>query len=425
MLREKETISFFDSPPRQVQLGTIFSVEHLSINTFFPTFAPMSNLYSQRGVSAQKEDVHEAIKNLDKGLFPNAFCKILPDYVSQDDDHCCIMHADTAGTKSIIAYLYWKETGDLSVWKGIAQDAMVMNIDDMICAGATSNFILSSTIARNKHLIPKEVLSAVINGCEELIQEWKSFGIDIHMAGGETADVGDLVKTIDVGYTAFARYKRSNVMTINPQPGDVIVGFPSFGQSSYETQANSGIGCNGLTSARHDLLDKSYKNYPESFDPAMADEVCYIGKHKLTDVTENGMTIGKMLLSPTRTFAPVVKQMVEKYGQQIHGIVHNTGGGQTKCMKYIDGNVRLIKDNLCTPPLIFDLIQQASGIDYREMYQVFNMGNRLDVYTSAAIAEEIIALAASFNIDAQIVGRVEAAEKKELVIRSAFGEFVF
>jgi phosphoribosylformylglycinamidine cyclo-ligase len=288
-----------------------------------------------------------------------------------------------------------------------------------------SNFILSSTIARNKHLIPKEVLSAVINGCEELIQEWKSFGIDIHMAGGETADVGDLVKTIDVGYTAFARYKRSNVISINPQPGDVIVGFASFGQSSYETQANSGIGCNGLTSARHDLLDKSYKNYPESFDPAMADEVCYIGKHKLTDVAENGMTIGKMLLSPTRTFAPVVKQVVEKYGQQIHGIVHNTGGGQTKCMKYIDGNVRLIKDNLFTPPLIFDLIQQASGIDYREMYQVFSMGNRLDVYTSAAIAEEIIALAASFNIDAQIVGRVEAAEKKELVIRSAFGEFVF
>jgi phosphoribosylformylglycinamidine cyclo-ligase len=396
--------------------------EHL---TSMPTFAPMSNLYSRRGVSAQKEDVHEAIKNLDKGLFPNAFCKILPDYVSQDDDYCCIMHADTAGTKSIIAYLYWKETGDLSVWKGIAQDAMVMNIDDMICAGATSNFVLSSTIARNKHLIPKEVLSAVINGCEELIQEWKNFGIDIHMAGGETADVGDLVKTIDVGYTAFARYERSKVITIDPQPGDVIVGFASYGQSTYENEQNSGIGCNGLTSARHDLLNKSYKNYPESFDSAMADEVCYIGKHTLTDIAENGMPIGKMLLSPTRTFAPVVKQVVETYGQSIHGIVHNTGGGQTKCMKYIDSKVRVIKDNLFTPPLIFNLIQQASQIDYKEMYQVFNMGNRLDVYTSQTIAEEIIALAATFNIDARIVGRVEAAEKKELVIRSEFGEFVF
>jgi phosphoribosylformylglycinamidine cyclo-ligase len=385
----------------------------------------MSNLYSQRGVSAQKEDVHEAIKNLDKGLFPNAFCKILPDFTSNDPAFCCIMHADTAGTKSIIAYLYWKETGDLSVWKGIAQDAIVMNIDDMICAGATSNFILSSTIARNKNLIPKEVLSAIINGCEELIQEWKKYGIDIHMAGGETADVGDLVKTVDIGYTAFARFERKNVISINPQPGDVILGFASFGQSTYETSLNSGIGCNGLTSARHDLLDKSYKNYPESFDPNMADEVCYIGKHKLTDIAENGLTIGQMLLSPTRTFAPIVKQVVEKYGQDIHGIVHNTGGGQTKCMKYIDGNVRLIKDNLFTPPPIFQLIQEASKIDYREMYQVFNMGNRLDIYTSEVIANEIISLAATFNIDAQIIGRVEAAEKKELVIKSEFGEFVF
>ena len=385
----------------------------------------MSNLYNQRGVSAQKEDVHEAIKNLDKGLFPNAFCKILPDFTSQNSDYCCIMHADTAGTKSIIAYLYWKETGDLSVWKGIAQDAIVMNIDDMICAGATSNFILSSTIARNKNLIPKEVLSAIINGCEELIQEWKKYGIDIHMAGGETADVGDLVKTVDIGYTAFARFERKNVISINPQPGDVILGFASFGQSTYETSLNSGIGCNGLTSARHDLLDKSYKNYPESFDPNMANEVCYIGKHKLTDIAENGMPIGQMLLSPTRTFAPIVKQVVEKYGQDIHGIVHNTGGGQTKCMKYIDGNVRLIKDNLFTPPPIFQLIQEASKIDYREMYQVFNMGNRLDIYTSEVIANEIISLAATFNIEAQIIGRVEAADKKELVIKSAFGEFVF
>ncbi len=386
----------------------------------------MSNLYNLRGVSAQKEDVHEAIKNLDKGLFPNAFCKILPDYISGDEQYACIMHADTAGTKSIIAYLYWKETGDLSVWKGIAQDAMVMNIDDMICAGATSNFILSSTIARNKHLIPKEILSAVINGCDELIQEWRTFGIDIHHAGGETADVGDLVKTIDVGYTAFARLERKNVIRIDPQPGDVIVGFASYGLCSYETEYNSGIGCNGLTSARHDLLNKSYAtNYPESYDTTLNDEVCYIGKHKLTDIAENGMAIGKMLLSPTRTFAPLVKQVIEKYGQSIHGIVHNTGGGQTKCMKYIDTNVRLIKDNLFTPPLIFKLIQEASQIDYREMYQVFNMGNRLDMYTSQANAEEIISLAAQFNIEAQLVGRVEAADKKELIIRGPFGEFVF
>lgn len=385
----------------------------------------MSNLYNQRGVSAQKEDVHEAIKDLDKGLFPNAFCKILPDYAGSDDDSCCIMHADTAGTKSIIAYLYWKETGDLSVWKGIAQDAMVMNIDDMICAGATNDFILSSTIARNKNLIPKEVLSAVINGCEELIKEWKNYGINIHMAGGETADVGDLVKTIDVGYTAFARLQRKNVISIQPQAGDVIVGFASFGKSTYETEENSGIGCNGLTSARHDLLNKSYKNYTESYDPAMPDEVCYIGKHSLTDIASNGLAIGKLLLSPTRTFAPIVKQVVEKYGSAIHGIVHNTGGGQTKCMKYIDGNVRMIKDNLFAPPLIFNLIKEASNIDYKEMYQVFNMGNRLDIYTSETIAHDIISLAASFNIEARIIGRVEAAEKKELVIRSEFGEFVF
>lgn len=385
----------------------------------------MSNLYNQRGVSAQKEDVHEAIKHLDKGLFPNAFCKILPDYAGGDEASCCIMHADTAGTKSIIAYLYWKETGDLSVWKGIAQDAMVMNIDDMICAGATSDFILSSTIARNKHLIPKEVLSAVINGCEELIKEWKNYGINIHMAGGETADVGDLVKTIDVGYTAFARLPRKNVISIQPQASDVIVGFASFGKCSYETEENSGIGCNGLTSARHDLLNKSYKTFTESYDPAMPDEVCYIGKHRLTDIAANGLAIGKMLLSPTRTFAPIVKQVVEKFGSDIHGIVHNTGGGQTKCMKYIDGNVRLIKDNLFAPPLIFNLIQEASGIGYNEMYQVFNMGNRLDIYTSETIAKEIISMAAGFNIEASIIGRVEAAEKKELVIRSEFGEFVF
>lgn len=385
----------------------------------------MSNLYDKRGVSAQKEDVHEAIKNLDKGLYPNAFCKILPDFTGGDDAFCSIMHADTAGTKSIIAYLYWKETGDLSVWKGIAQDAMVMNIDDMICAGASNHFILSSTIARNKHLIPGEVLSAVINGCEDLIREWKAFGIDIHMAGGETADVGDLVRTIDVGYTAFARFERSKLITVNPQPGDVILGFASYGQSTYEQEWNSGIGCNGLTSARHDILDKHYKSYPESFDPNLPDEVCYIGKHKLTDLAENGMPIGKLLLSPTRTFAPVVKQILERFGPEIHGLVHNTGGGQTKCMKYIPGKVRLVKDQLFEQPLIFKLIQEASGIGYREMYQVFNMGNRLDLYCNEAIANDIIAIANSFSIEARIIGRVEAAAQKELLIRSEFGEFVF
>jgi phosphoribosylformylglycinamidine cyclo-ligase len=386
----------------------------------------MSDLYSKRGVSAQKEDVHYAIKNLDKGLYPNAFCKILPDMLTGSKDHCCIMHADTAGTKSIIAYLYWKETGDLSVWKGIAQDAIVMNIDDMICSGATNHFVLSSTIARNKHLIPKEVLGAIIQGCDELIREWKTYGIDIQMAGGETADVGDLVKTIDVGYTAFARFEQKNIITIQPQAGDVIVGFASFGQSSYESEYNSGIGCNGLTSARHDLLDKSYAtNYPESYDGNLPPEVCYIGKHKLTDLAENGIPIGKLLLSPTRTFAPIIKHVVENYHHAIHGIVHNTGGAQTKCLKYIDQPVRLIKDNLFTPPLVFNLIQEASQISYHEMYQVFNMGTRLEIYTDAQTAEAIISYANTLNVEAQIVGRVEASDKKELIVRSEFGEFSY
>jgi phosphoribosylformylglycinamidine cyclo-ligase len=386
----------------------------------------MSDLYSKRGVSAQKEDVHYAIKNLDKGLYPNAFCKILPDMLTGSKDHCCIMHTDTAGTKSIIAYLYWKETGDLSVWKGIAQDAIVMNIDDMICSGATNHFVLSSTIARNKHLIPKEVLGAIIQGCDELIREWKTYGIDIQMAGGETADVGDLVKTIDVGYTAFARFEQKNIITIQPQAGDVIVGFASFGQSSYESEYNSGIGCNGLTSARHDLLDKSYAtNYPESYDGNLPPEVCYIGKHKLTDLAENGIPIGKLLLSPTRTFAPIIKHVVENYHHAIHGIVHNTGGAQTKCLKYIDQPVRLIKDNLFTPPLVFNLIQEASQISYHEMYQVFNMGTRLEIYTDAQTAEAIISYANTLNVEAQIVGRVEASDKKELIVRSEFGEFSY
>jgi phosphoribosylformylglycinamidine cyclo-ligase len=385
----------------------------------------MSQKYNARGVSAQKEDVHEAIKNLDKGLYPNAFCKILPDVTAHNDDYCCIMHADTAGTKSVLAYLYWKETGDLSVWKGIAQDAMVMNIDDMICAGATNHFVLSSTIARNKLLIPAGVLSALIQGCEELIQEWKKYGIDICMAGGETADVGDVIRTIDVGYTAFARFEKKKVITIAPKAGDVIVGFASFGKSVYESEYNSGIGCNGLTSARHDLLNKSYMaNYPESFEASIPEEVCYIGQYNMTDKAANGIAIGKLLLSPTRTFAPIIKEAVEKYGPQLHGIVHNTGGAHTKSLKYITDPVRLVKDNLFEPPLIFQLIQEASAVTLHEMYQVFNMGTRLELYTDAKTAEAIIAIAASYDIAAQIIGRVEASEQKEVIVVTATGETI-
>lgn len=393
---------------------------------YFLHLCSMSDLYARRGVSAQKEDVHHAIRNLDKGLFANAFCKILPDSLTGSEDHCCIMHADTAGTKSIIAYLYWKETGDLSVWKGIAQDAIVMNIDDMICSGATNHFILSSTIARNKHLIPKEVLAAVIQGCDELLNEWKEYGIDIHMAGGETADVGDLVKTIDVGYTAFARLERNKVITIQPKPGDVVVGLASFGQSVYEQEYNSGIGCNGLTSARHDILHKHYaEHYPESFDPSLPEEVRYIGRHRLTDVAANGMSIGKLLLSPTRTFAPIIKYAVEHHREALHGIVHNTGGAQTKCLKYVSEPVRIVKDHLFDAPLIFSLIQEASAISYHEMYQVFNMGTRLEIYTDTQTAEAIIAHARSLKVEAQLIGHVEAAEQKEVVVRSAHGEFVY
>jgi phosphoribosylformylglycinamidine cyclo-ligase len=372
------------------------------------------DLYSQRGVSAQKEDVHAAIKNLDKGLFDNTFCKILPDYLTGSEAHCTIMHADTAGTKSIIAYLYWKETGDLSVWKNIAQDAIVMNIDDMICSGATDNFILSSTIARNKHLINGEVLSAVINGCNDLIKEWKKFGINIHLAGGETADVGDLVKTIDVGYTAFARLERSRVVQVKPQPGNVIVGFASYGKATYEATYNSGMGCNGLTSARHDVLSKYYEeNFPESFDSNINKAVSYIGKYRLTDPAINGLNMGQLLLSPTRTYAPIIKEILEKYFDKVNGIIHSTGGGQTKCMKFIHTPVRVIKDELFEPPLIFKLIQEASGVNDKEMYQVFNMGQRLEVYTDEHTAKNIIEIATNYNVDAKIIGRIEASDTGE------------
>jgi phosphoribosylformylglycinamidine cyclo-ligase len=372
------------------------------------------DLYNQRGVSAQKEDVHAAIKNLDKGLFNNTFCKILPDYLTGSEEHCTIMHADTAGTKSIIAYLYWKETGDLSVWKNIAQDAIVMNIDDMICSGATDNFILSSTIARNKHLINGEVLSAVINGCNDLIKEWEKFGVHIHLAGGETADVGDLVKTIDVGYTAFARLERSRVVQVKPQPGNVIVGFASYGKATYEATYNSGMGCNGLTSARHDVLSKYYEeNFPESFDSNINKAVSYIGKYRLTDPAINGLNMGQLLLSPTRTYAPIIKEILEKYFDKVNGIIHSTGGGQTKCMKFIHTPVRVIKDELFEPPLIFKLIQEASGVNDKEMYQVFNMGQRLEVYTDEHTAKNIIEIATNYNVDAKIIGRIEASDTGE------------
>ncbi|MEZ5045515.1 MAG: AIR synthase-related protein [Chitinophagaceae bacterium] len=386
----------------------------------------MSNLYQQRGVSAQKEDVHEAIKGMDKGLFPNAFCKILPDVLSNQEDACCIMHADTAGTKSILAYLYWKETGDLSVWKNIAQDAMVMNIDDMICAGVSDNFVLSSTIARNKLLIPKEVLKAIIQGCNEVIEEWKKYGINIFHAGGETADVGDLVKTIDVGYTAFARFNKQEVVIIQPKPNDVIVGFASFGKASYEEHINSGIGCNGLTSARHDILNQFYRSYKESYDQQLNEDICYIGQYKLTDTIANeSLNIGQMLLSPTRTFAPIIKRILASYRQNIRGIVHNTGGAHSKCLKYIQEPVRIVKDQLFNPPTIFQLIQKASNASWHEMFQVFNMGTRLELYTDKETAKHIIEISKEFAVDAKIIGHVESAEEKSVRILYEGHELVY
>jgi phosphoribosylformylglycinamidine cyclo-ligase len=378
------------------------------------------SLYAQRGVSAQKEDVHNAIKHLDKGLYPNAFCKILPDYTGGDANWCNIMHADTAGTKTALAYLYWKETGDTRVWKGVVQDAVVMNIDDLICVGATDNIVLSSTIGRNKALIPAEVLNAIIGGCSELLEAFAAQGVNIQLAGGETADVGDIVRTIDIGYTAFVRMPRSRVVNINPQPGDVIVGLASYGKAVYEEQYNSGIGSNGLTSARHDMLSKYYaENFPESFEPSLNKEVVYIGPYRMTDPVPDAnyplKDIGSMLLSATRTYAPVVKELLDNHFSAIRGIVHCSGGGQTKCMKYIGEGIRIVKDNLFEPPLIFKLIGQASGADDRELYQVFNMGHRLEVFTDAATAERVMMIAAKFGIEAQIVGRVEAGEKSLII----------
>ena len=387
-----------------------------------------TNRYAQRGVSAQKEDVHNAIKNIDKGLFPKAFCKIVPDYLTNDEDYCLIMHADGAGTKSSLAYMYWKETGDISVWKGIAQDALIMNIDDLICVGATDTILLSSTIGRNKNLIPAEVLSAIINGTEEIIEELKTFGVNIHSTGGETADVGDVVRTIIVDSTVTARMKRKDVIdNANIQAGDVIVGLASFGQANYEKSYNGGMGSNGLTSARHDVFDKYLATkYPESFDASVPDELVYSGKVKLTDKVENSpIDAGKLVLSPTRTYAPIIKKILSQFSsKEIHGMVHCSGGAQTKVLHFVN-DVHVIKDNLFPIPPLFKLIQEQSKTDWKEMYQVFNCGHRMEIYVPENVAQEIIAISESFGVEAQIVGRVEASDSKKLTIESEFGTFQY
>ena len=395
----------------------------------------VSKRYAQRGVSASKEDVHNAIKNIDKGLFPKAFCKIVPDYLTNDADYCLIMHADGAGTKSSLAYMYWKETGDISVWKGIAQDALIMNIDDLLCVGATDNIMLSSTIGRNKSKIPGEVLSAIINGTEELIEDLKGFGVTIHSTGGETADVGDLVRTIIVDSTVTARLKRSDVIdNANISVGDVIVGLESFGQASYETAYNGGMGSNGLTSARHDVFHKYLaEKYPESFDAAVPEDLVYSGNTKLTDKVANApINAGKLVLSPTRTYAPIIKEILSKFNSDtVHGMIHCSGGAQTKILHFVD-NLHIVKDNMFEVPPLFKLIQEQSNTDWKEMYQVFNCGHRMEIYVSPEVAKEIIAISKSFNVDAKIVGKVAAfnADKnqnltKKLTITSEFGVFEY
>ncbi len=377
------------------------------------------SLYSKRGVSAQKEEVHAAVKNLSQGLFPNAFCKLYPDYLGKDDRFVNVMHADGAGTKSILAYLYWKETGDLSVWKGIATDAIVMNLDDLLCVGICDDIVFNSTIDRNKHLIPGEVLEQVITGSQELFDRLKAFGVNIHYLGGETADVGDVVRTIAVNGTMASRWKKDRIISNDKiGAGDVIVGFASYGQATYETVYNSGIGSNGLTSARHDALDKYYAlHFNESFDPALPEEVVYIGKNRLTDIVSGSYTIGELLLSPTRTYAPVMKQLLENHFEKIHGLIHCSGGGQTKCLKYLPGDFRVVKDNLFEPPAIFNIIQQNSGSSLKEMYEVFNMGCRLEIYCTEANAQVMIDAAQAFGIEARVIGRVEQNVKKALEIR--------
>ena len=388
----------------------------------------ISKRYAQRGVSASKEDVHNAIKNVDKGLFPQAFCKIVPDFLTGDTDFCLVMHADGAGTKSSLAYMYWKETGDLSVWKGIAQDALIMNIDDLLCVGATNDIMLSSTIGRNKNKISGEVISAIINGSEELLKDLKKFGVTIHSTGGETADVGDLVRTIIVDSTVTARMKRTDVIdNANIKSGDVIVGLASFGQASYETKYNGGMGSNGLTSARHDVFDKYLAHkYPESFDQEVPEELVYSGSKKLTDTVVNSeLDAGKLVLSPTRTYAPIIKTILSKYtNKEIHGMVHCSGGAQTKILHFVK-DLHIIKDNLFEVPPLFKLIQEESKTDWKEMYQVFNMGHRMELYVPKEIADDIISISKSFNVDAKIVGKVETSVSKKLTIQSEFGEFYY
>ena len=385
------------------------------------------NRYSQRGVSADKEDVHDAIKNVDKGLFEKSFCKIVPDYLTNDEDYCLVMHADGAGTKSSLAYMYWKETGDLSVWKGIAQDSIVMNIDDLLCVGAIDNIMLSSTIGRNKNVIPGSVISKIINGTQELLEEYKNYGFNIISTGGETADVGDLVRTIIVDSTVVARMKRSEVIDNgNIKKGNVIIGLSSFGQSSYENEYNGGMGSNGLTSARHDVFSKVLANrYPESFDPHIPNDLIYSGSKNLTDkIIGSDLDAGKLVLSPTRTYGPIIKKIIELHKGKIDGMIHCSGGAQTKILHFID-NLHIIKDNMFDTPLLFELIQNESNTDWKEMYKVFNMGHRMELYVNENIANSIIDISNSFNVEAKIIGRVESHNSKKLTIKSKHGEFIY
>ena len=378
----------------------------------------MSKRYLRRGVSSKKEDIHNAIRNVDKGLFPNAFCKIVPDILSNDPNYCNIMHADGAGTKSSLAYLYWKETNDISVWRGIAQDALIMNIDDLICVGAIDNILMSSTIGRNKHLIPGEVISEIIQGTNDVINLLKNNNINITATGGETADIGDITKTIIVDSTIVAREKRENIISNQIQNGDVIIGLASFGQSTYENEYNSGIGSNGLTSARHDILHNSYANkYPESFSDEINKDLIYCGKNLLTDQSKTAENIGKLLLSPTRTYAPIFQKILKKFRKKISGIIHCTGGGQTKILHFVK-NCRIIKDNMLEIPEIFNIIKKQTNTSWKEMYEVFNMGHRMEIYCNSSLANEIISISKSFNIEAQIIGKVEKSDKKELIIES-------
>ena len=378
----------------------------------------MSKRYLRRGVSSKKEDIHNAIRNVDKGLFPNAFCKIVPDILSNDSNYCNIMHADGAGTKSSLAYLYWKETNDISVWRGIAQDALIMNIDDLICVGAIDNILMSSTIGRNKHLIPGEIISEIIQGTNDVINLLKKNNINITATGGETADVGDITKTIIVDSTIVSREKRENIISNKIRNGDVIIGLASFGQATYENEYNSGIGSNGLTSARHDILHNSYANkYPESFSDEINKDLIYCGKNLLTDPSKTAENIGKLLLSPTRTYAPVFQKILKKFRKKISGIIHCTGGGQTKILHFVK-NCRIIKDNMLEIPEIFNIIKKQTNTSWKEMYEVFNMGHRMEIYCNSSLANEIISISKSFNIEAQIIGKVEKSDKKELIIES-------